>query len=184
MATFVQSFKILDAVQPLAASASASQQIGTVSTVQVYPLGTRVKAVDPVFGVSEFLYCSGIASTVAGDIVYIHGDFVTLRDTGTNGKGRVGVATAATVASTWGWYCVQGRCLVNIAGDVTALTAYAVDATAGVVDDAIVATNHLLGMSLQLGLAVGGSAIAGTTDTTPANQTSAYLANPFVALAV
>jgi hypothetical protein len=184
MATFAQSFKMIEAVQPLSTTTIPVQAIGTVSSTQVYPLGTRVKAVDPVFGVSEFLYCSGIASTVAGDIVYIHGDFVTLRDTGTNGKGRVGVATAATVANTWGWYCVKGRCLVNIAGDVTALTAYAVDATAGVVDDAIVATNHLLGMSLQLGLAAGGSAIAGTTATTPANQTSAYLADPFVALAV
>jgi hypothetical protein len=181
MATFAQSFKILDTLQPIAGT---KQDVGTVSSTQIYPLGTICRAQDPVLGISEFIYAKGVASTAAGDVVNVHGSFVTERDTGTNSKGRLGVATAATVASTYGWYCIKGRCLVNIAGDVTALEAYMVDATAGVVDDAIVATNHVIGMSLALGLAAGGSAIVGTSDTTPANQTVAFLTYPNIPLAV
>lgn len=184
MATFAQNFKITGPIGPQQTLTGTAQAIDATSTVQNYPLGTRVKAVDPVLGGAEFVYLTGVASTVAGDAVTFTGAFATVRDTGTNSKGALAIAMSACVASNYGWYCVKGRCLVNIAGDVTALPAYLVDATAGVVDDAIVATNHVTNASLALGLAAGGSAIVGTTDTTPANKTVVLINDPYVVLAV
>ena len=48
------------------------QAIADTSTVQLLPLGTRVKAVDiasTAYGEGEFIYLKGVASTVVGSVV-------------------------------------------------------------------------------------------------------------------
>jgi hypothetical protein len=181
---FTQNFRITGAFGPQPLSTGGNQGISEVSSVQNYPLGTRVKAVDPVFGESEFVYAKGVASTILGDCVRLDGDGTTLRDTGTGMKGKIGVAMAALVANTYGWYCVKGRCLVAIFENCTALDAYFADATAGAVGVSVVATNHVLGMHHRISLLAGGSAIEGTAELTAAAQGSVYLSDPVVALAV
>ncbi len=61
----------------------------------------------------EYVYLQGIGSTVAGDlVVYDRGTWTTARLT-TSLKGGVAVATAATIASTYGWYGYLGSFSVN-----------------------------------------------------------------------
>jgi hypothetical protein len=184
MATFAQSFKPAhnDAgVFPLAAG--GPQAINATSTVQNYPLGTRIIAKDPVLGEAEFVYCVGVANTAAGNVVAIAADFTTIRAAGGTAVGPVGVAMSACVANNYGWYCVKGRCVVTIAADIAAaVPAYL--AAAGVTDDTVAATKQLVGMGLAIGLNAGGSDIVGTTDTTAANTTIALLHYPVAVVAV
>ena len=60
---------------------------------------------------NEYVYMPGVASTVAGSWVTITGTGDATEATRLLLKthtGRVAVAMAATVASTWGWYQIKG----------------------------------------------------------------------------
>jgi len=184
MATFAQSFKIIGpAGYPQHLSTGAPQGISETSTTQNYNVLITVEAQDPVLGKGEFQYAKGVASTAAGDFVVLNPDGTTTRAAGGTAKGLVGIAMSANVANQWGWYCIKGSVLATIAGDVTAnLAAYG--AAAGVLADDVVATNQIAGAMLLLGLNAGGSAIPGTSDTTPANKTIAVIRYPVAVLAV
>mgnify|MGYP006325490611 CR=1 FL=1 len=109
--------------------------------------------------------------------------FTTTRAAGGTAKGLVGIAMSANVANQYGWYCIFGRCVVTIAADVSAdLAAYG--AAAGVLADDVVATKQIAGMMLLEGLNAGGSAIPGTSNTTAANTTIAFMQYPVAILAV
>jgi hypothetical protein len=88
---------------------------GTVDTVARVALGTVEKFVHPSYGEGEFIYLLGVASTVAGDPVTWNGTtFATTR--GITGGGipeDVAFASAATVASTYGWYQIGGLIETN-----------------------------------------------------------------------
>jgi hypothetical protein len=58
-------------------------------------------------GSNEYIFLTGVASTVAGDPVIFDTDFATTRLAG-SGVGEVAIALAATVASTSGWYQIYG----------------------------------------------------------------------------
>src|SRR5690348_6955244 len=98
------------------------------STVSRLPVGTvaRFKDVSALgLGAGEFIWLPGVASTVAGDVVnYSISDGAasggsTTRWAGTAGTGLpIAVATAATVASTWGWYQISGAAIANCAASV------------------------------------------------------------------
>lgn len=112
------------------------------------PIGTiRVE------GMKHYIYLSGVASTAAGDAVIYHEDGSTVRLVTGAAAGPVAIALAATVASTYGWYQVEGLATVNVAAGFADNGLIFSTATAGTVDDAIVADSQVLG-------AVGRSAIA------------------------
>ena len=183
MATYVPAFKITEPYGPTTLSGS-NQGIHERSTTQTYRLGTRVWANDPVLGRSEFVYCKGVASTAASELIQINGDFTTVRAAGGTVKGSVGVAMSASVANEYGWYCIFGRCYCLIAADVAGdLPGYAT-ATAGVFADDIVAGSQIVGSQLQNGTDALGSAIPDTTDTLPAHTTVVNLWYPCVIKAV
>jgi hypothetical protein len=104
---------------------------------------------------NEYIYLKGVASTAIGTWVSFDETGTTTRLV-TNAQGRVAIAMAATVASTWGWYQIYGM------ASGLALTLFAdngkvyITATDGSVDDADVATNLVNG-------AVGRSAVNETT---------------------
>jgi len=119
------------------------QPIASTDTVQNHPLGTRVKAKDATYGAGEFIYLSGVASTAVGSWVTFNQD-----DNGTtllaaNAIGPVAVAMSANVASSYGWYQIYGKAVgAALAGFVDNANVYAT-ATAGSVDDAIVAGDRV-----------------------------------------
>lgn len=94
----------------------------------------------------EYLYMTGVASTVAGSAVtYDENGITTL--VVANASGPVAFAMAATVASTFGWYCVKsprGGMLVNTDSTIADNGHVYIDGTAGRVDDTAVTGDRLL----------------------------------------
>lgn len=82
------------------------------STTQKHPLGMIVRAEDTAstdYGMGEFIYLKGVASTALGDFVtYSTDDWSTARLV-TSAIGPVAIAMAATVADEFGWYQISGK---------------------------------------------------------------------------
>ncbi len=87
-----------------------SQPIADTSTTKNHPLGTIVTAVDPTLGGGEFIYLTGVASTVVGSIVNYDDNYQTALDTSaTAGPSRpLAIAMSANGASSYGWYQISG----------------------------------------------------------------------------
>jgi len=104
---------------------------------------------------NEYIYLKGVADTLAGSWVSFDEAGLTLLAVA-NAQGRVAVAKAATVASTWGWYQIYGStsalCLVSFVDNGKVY----LTATPGSVDDTDVSADFVLG-------AVGRSARDTTT---------------------
>lgn len=148
-----------------------AQAIAEVSTTQLHPLGTIVRAVDvgtTNYGMGEFVYLKGASSTAQGSWVTYNLDDGSSTLLAANAIGPVGIAMAANDATTkYGWYQISGKaigaCLTGYAdnGKVYAT------GTGGSVDDTSVAGDLVVN-------AKGGSAI----DTLEAEF---EIARPFVA---
>lgn len=104
---------------------------------------------------NEYIYLKGVASTLAGSWVSFDEAGLTLLAVA-DAQGRVAVAKAATVASTWGWYQIYGSvsalCLASFVDNGKVY----LTSTAGSVDDSDVAGDAVIG-------AVGRSARDTTT---------------------
>lgn len=135
------------------------QAIATTSTVQNHELGTRAIAFDATYGQGEFIYLQGVAATAVGDtVIYDEKANTTIR-TVAGSRGPVAVAMSANVAAQFGWYQVFGSAVVNaLAGFLTGANCYAT-ATAGSIDDAVVAGDKIDGMRSKTAL---GTPTAGT----------------------
>lgn len=122
---------------------AGAQAIADTSTTQKHPLGTIVRATDPTYGEGEFIYLSGVASTVVGSWVTVHEDGFTTTLLAANDIGRVAVSMSINVANQYGWYQISGKAVG------LALTGYAdnglvyATATAGSIDDAVVAGDRV-----------------------------------------
>ena len=118
--------------------------ISETSTTQAYPLGTRVQAQDPSYGVGEFVYLKGVASTVVGSWVTFLQDDGTTALLAANAIGPVAVSMSANVADQYGWYQIYGKnpAALVLAGFADNANCYAT-ATAGSVDDAVVAGDRV-----------------------------------------
>lgn len=114
-----------------------------VDTTQRFPLGTRVRGIDPVYGEGEFIYCRGVASGVLGDAVVFDENFQVTR-TVLASRGSFAVALAAVLANQFGWYQVYGQAVVRsatAAADAKPQTT----ATAGQIDDLAAAGQDIAG---------------------------------------
>lgn len=131
------------------------QPIADTSTTQQHALGTIVRAEDRGSngnGSGEFIYLKGAASTVAGSWVTYNLDDGSTTLLAANAIGPVAVAMSANVANQYGWYQIQGKAVaLALTGFVDNANVYAT-ATAGSVDDAVVAGDRVKG-------AVGASAV-------------------------
>jgi hypothetical protein len=122
---------------------AGTQPIAETSTTQKHPLGTLVRAKDPVYGEGEFIYLSGVASTAVGTWVTVHEDGWTTTRLAANDIGRVAIAMSANVASQYGWYQISGKAVgLALAGYADNGLVYAT-ATAGSIDDAVVAGDRV-----------------------------------------
>jgi hypothetical protein len=126
---------------PIASSLPASTAAGRSSP---YKYGDIVKAVDPVLGVGEFIYLPGLALTAIGELVIYDLNAGTTKRAVASDRGPCAVAMAANVANQSGWYQISGLAAIK-AGTVAAGGAVYVTATAGTVDDAVVATDKVDG---------------------------------------
>lgn len=127
---------------PITSAETATSLVvgGTTVTRYAWTLGDIQKAVDPTYGVGEFIYLRGVGSTAAADWVgYSPGTFTSVRAVA-DGKYPLAVAMAAcdTTAKT-GWYQISG---IAVARGLTSITHSSgnlyLTGTAGSVDDASV----------------------------------------------
>lgn len=128
------------------------QPIDVTDTVQRHQLGTIVTADDPIYRGGEFIYLKGLALTAIGTWVTYNLDDGSTTLLAANAIGPVAVAMSANVASQYGWYQISGKAIgLALAGFLDNANVYAT-ATAGSVDDAVVAGDRVK-------LAVGASAL-------------------------
>lgn len=113
-----------------------------VDTTAQNPLGSL--RYDPATG-KVYIYLQGIGSTVAGDVVTYDEAYLTTRASA-GAVGPVAVALAAVVASSYGWYQVEGSATVNVSAAVADNAKLFLTATAGNLDDTSVAGDQVIGM--------------------------------------
>ena len=95
------------------AAQSAVGLPGDVDSAARNPVGMRAIGVDTTGNTAEYIYLQGVASTIVGTVVtYDEAGVTTL--IAANAKGPVAVATGLTVASTFGWYGLQGTFLTDV----------------------------------------------------------------------
>ena len=116
-------------------------QTTAVDTEKKHELGTRSFDVNG----NEYIYLTGVASTGAGSWVTFDELHITALAEA-NAKGRIAIAMAATVASTYGWYQIYGKNTVALCATAVADNGILyLTATAGRVDDTDVAGDLILG---------------------------------------
>lgn len=124
-------------------NALIGQPIAETSTTLRHRLGDRFKCFDETYGPGEFIYLQGVASTAIGSWVTFNADDGTTALLAANAIGPVAIAMSANVANQYGWYQIYGKavglCLTGFADNANV---YAT-ATAGSVDDAIVAGDRV-----------------------------------------
>ena len=86
-----------------------------VDTALKCPLGTRAYDANG----NEYIYLTGVASTAVGSWVTFDEAHITTLAVA-DAKGRVAIAMAATVASTYGWYQIYGKSITGLCSTPTA----------------------------------------------------------------
>lgn len=111
-------------VPPIASTLAAFTGAGRSTP---WKLGDIIKAVDPVYGVGEFIYLLGVASTVVGSVVTFDGasagtpTFQTALAPSTAGLDQpLAVAMSANVANQYGWYQISGSAVMATNGTLAA----------------------------------------------------------------
>ena len=128
---------------PKIAATSTAPWIGGGTLNTTPPLGTIVRANDPTYGMGEFIFLKGVASTAVGSWVTYNDDDYSTTLLAANAIGPVAVAMSANVANQYGWYQIQGKAIGKaLTGFVDNANVYAT-ATAGSVDDAVVAGDRV-----------------------------------------
>lgn len=113
------------------------------------PVGTRAFDADG----NEYIYGKGVASCEAGSWVSFD-EALQATLLVADAKGRVGVAMAAIVAGTYGWFQIYGKnTIAKAAANFADNGLIYATATPGVIDDAVVAGDLVVG-------AMGRSAVA------------------------
>lgn len=110
-----------------------------IHAVKKFRLNTRAKDVAG----NEFIYLKGVASLVANDLVTYDELGVTTRSVA-GAKGPAAVAQAAVLAGQFGWFQIYGTCTMNTGAAVADNAALWLHATAGTVDDAVVAGDQVV----------------------------------------
>ena len=148
------------------------QPLDENSTTQNAPLGTIIKAKDSAstaYGAGEFIYLQGVASTVVGSVVTFANDDFSTALTVADAIGPVAVALSACVASEFGWYQISGKGAAKVLASFADNADCYLTATAGSIDDAVVAGDYITGMK-------GASAV----DTPSTGLAEVELQRPFV----
>ncbi|MBU91442.1 MAG: hypothetical protein CL475_03385 [Acidobacteria bacterium] len=122
------------------------QAIDENSTTQKHELGEIAYARDTAstaYGDGVFIYCTGLASVAVGECVKIEADTYTVKLAVADDAGAIGFAMAATVADEYGWFQIKG-CAVGLGAASNAdNAAQYLTATAGTIDDAVVAGDRI-----------------------------------------
>ena len=120
-----------------------SQKFADTSTTQEHPLGHIVQAWDSTYLTGTFIYLKGVASTVVGSWVTYAADDYTTALLVANAIGPVAVSMSINVASSYGWYQIEGKAVGKVLSGFADNGNVYGTATAGSIDDAIVAGDRV-----------------------------------------
>jgi len=123
-----------------------NQKIDETSTTKNVPLGTIIKAVDKAatdYGVGEFIYLQGVASTLVGSAVVYNADDFSTTLASANAIGSVAFAMSICVASNYGWYQIGGKAVGKVLASFADDADCYLTATAGSLDDTDVAGDYV-----------------------------------------
>lgn len=122
-----------------------TQAPGVASATAQHALGTIVPCQDSVYGAGELIYLKGLDTTVRGTWVTYNLDDGSTTLLAANAIGPVAVALGAVVTGEYGWYQIAGKAVGKaLAAFADNANVYAT-ATAGSVDDAVVAGDRVKG---------------------------------------
>ncbi len=134
-------------VPPITSVNTATTTVIGATTVTNLPwaLGDIIKASDPTYGVGEFIFLKGVASTAVGDWVGYSPALGTSVRAIANGTYPLAVAMAACDTTTkYGWYQISGVARANGLTSITHTSGFlALTGTAGSLDDASVIGDHV-----------------------------------------
>lgn len=119
------------------------QPIADTEDEQKHELGKIVQARSETYGSGEFIYLKGVASTAVGSVVTYSADDFSTALLAANAIGPVAVAMSANVANQYGWYQIQGKAVAKVASGFADNANVYATATAGTVDDAVVAGDRV-----------------------------------------
>lgn len=121
----------------------------TPDTVQRWPLGMCIDAVDPYFGFGRFMYGQAVAAQTPGTMVSLGNTFVAtvLPATATMAR-NIYFAAQNFAINTFGWYQFEGMSPGTTSAAVVANTA-AYIGTAGNLSATLVAGRAVLGITIQ-----------------------------------
>ncbi len=122
------------------------QPIADTETTAKHELGKVVQARSLTYGAGEFIYLKGVASTAVGSIVTYSADDFSTALLAANAIGPVAVAMSANVANQYGWYQIKGKAVGKVLASFADNANCYATATAGSIDDAIVAGDRVKGM--------------------------------------
>lgn len=120
-----------------------SQPIEATETTQKHALGFRCKAYDSTYLWGEFIYLKGVASTAVGSAVLYSPDDYSTSLLAANDIGAVAFAMSANVANQYGWYQIFGKAVGKVAASFADNGNCYSTATAGTIDDAVVAGDRI-----------------------------------------
>jgi hypothetical protein len=112
-----------------------------------------------------YIYLEGVASTATGNfVVFDSAAFTTARLVGTAQKGGVAIASAAIVASKYGWYGYQGSFTATLESSIVSNAYLFATAKDGVPDDAVVKNQQIFNAWCKT------AGVAGATGTAYVNR--------------
>jgi hypothetical protein len=145
------------------------QAIADTSDTRKQILGQIVRCKHPDYGVGEFIYLKGVASTAVGSVVLYSADDFSTALAVADAIGPIATAMSANVASQYGWYQIEGKGVAKVAASFADNGDCYLTSTAGTIDDAVVAGDYIFGMK-------GASAI----DTPSTGLAEVEMSRPFV----
>lgn len=133
-------------------------RIEDVYTTLEYALGTRCMARNTTTGYAgEFIFMSGVASTVATSWVLLSYDDHSTSLLADGDIGPIGIAMSASVASTYGWYQIRGKASGKLAAGLSDNVGLYASATAGTAGGTSSGKSEIIGARAAAASGAGGA---------------------------
>lgn len=119
--------------------------VDQVDSTALYELGTVAHGLDTTYGPVELIYLeAGTGVTEAqGSVVGYNADYTTVLAVANGIYSGIAVALGAVTAGKFAWHVKRGKVAAKVAASYAANAAVYLTATAGTVDDAVVAGDYV-----------------------------------------
>lgn len=125
---------------------ASSGLLSDVDTTARHAMGTRVIGQDALGNSAEYIYLTGVASTIVGSVVTFDELGITTLIV-INAKGPVAVAMGIVDAATkFGWYCIQGTVPTDVVANSADNSMVGRETTDGKVGDGRAAGDQIANM--------------------------------------